>query len=123
MVLLLIVAFWIVNTSRNYGTLGNRLFWAIVIVSGIVGMKGSGSLAFWISPGHMFPLILALSPTIAILVFLVSYRFVALNIIAAVEARKGIELDRPNIMLGAIFSAVIPLIMMVLGLYALMFGH
>jgi hypothetical protein len=119
--LLLIVVLLVVNTSRNYGSLGNRLFWVSVIVSGIVGMKGGGELAFWISPGHFW--ILAFSPVVAILTFLVLYRFVALNIVLAVQNKKGVELDRPSVTRGVIYSAIIPPVLIVLMLVGLYFGH
>jgi len=83
-------------------------------------MKGGGELAFWISPGHFW--ILAFSPVVAILTFLVLYRFVALNIVAAVENKKGIELDKPSVMWGAIYSAIIPLIIVVLLLVLVFIG-
>jgi hypothetical protein len=111
------------DAYRNLRGLGNRLFVVSVIVGGIGGMKVGQKLAEWVSLDHLFLLELALMPVMAILGFWVLYRFVALRIVLAVEDKNGIELYKPSVIWGAIYSAIIPLIVVVISLFALLFGH
>jgi hypothetical protein len=114
------------NTTESHQNLGKRLFWISVIVSGIAGIKVGPILAvrilmaapifsdFWVVS------LLAFKVLTAIVASLVFYRIFAWNALARAEAKSGVVIDRPSMMRGMIYSALIPFILGILGL-ALMF--
>jgi hypothetical protein len=112
------------NTFQRYfwGGLGYWLFVICVIVSGIAGMFGGRALASWVLPLGHFSWVLAFQPVVSILSFFLLYRFVALSVVAVVEDKKGIELEKPSIKSGMIYSAIFPLVLFVIFLVLLFFG-
>jgi hypothetical protein len=110
------------NASKNLTGLGKRLFWVSVIVSGITGVKVGPILAVRIlslAPvlsDHWVLSLLTFKMLTAVLSFLVVYWILALNVVATVEAKNGVEIDKPSIIRGVIYSALIPFILGILGL-------
>jgi hypothetical protein len=110
------------NAPKNLIGLGKRLFWVSVILSGIVGARIVRMLSYQILMAapflsdHWVLSLLALKMLAASLSFLVLYRLLALNLVAVVESKNGIEIGKPSLTRGVIYSALIPFILSILGL-------
>jgi len=112
------------NASKKFHSMGKWLFWASVIVSGIVGVKGirllptSVEYAIITSPLGRYPFLFGyiINPLMAILCFLILYRFLSFILIASVEKRKGIEINKPNVVRGIVYCISIQLIWVILNL-------
>lgn len=104
------------DTSKKFRGLGRWLFWISVVVSGIAGGKSfellptalryhlNNSSLFFVS--HRNSLIFSFNMLIAILSFVILYRFLAFQVIAIFEKKNAIEIYKPSVVRGIIFSAL-----------------
>ena len=110
------------NRTERPRSLGKWLFWVSVIVSGIAGVKITYMLSYQILMAvpflsyHWALSLVALQMLIASLAFLALYRLLALNLVATVENKTGIEIYKPSIKRGMMYSALIPFIWGIIGL-------
>jgi hypothetical protein len=119
--------FMSMDTSKRWRYLVRFLFWILVFVSGIAGIKITRIFSYQILMAAPFlsncwPLsLLALEMAFASISFLVLYRVLALSIVATFERKHGMESYRPSAVRGMIFSALIPLILGILVLVLIFF--
>jgi hypothetical protein len=104
------------NAPKKFHSLGKWLFWISVIVSGIAGGKSfqmlptalkyhlDNSSLFFVS--HRISLIFSFNVLIAVLSFLILYRYLVLQIIVIIEKRNTIEIHKPSVIRGVIYSAL-----------------
>jgi len=61
-------------------------------------------------------------PLIAVVTFLVLYCFVSLGMVRLVERTKNIEFDKPSVMRGIIYSAILPFVLAALFIFLIVLG-
>jgi hypothetical protein len=101
---------------RRFHSLGKWLFWASVIASGIVGGRSfemlptnfiyhlDNSSLFFVS--HQFSLIFLFDTIVAIFCFLLLYWGLAVQVIGIIEWKNAIEIHKPSIKRGIIYTAL-----------------
>ena len=89
------------------------LFALCVAVSGIVGCVWGHDVSY----SFFYA-----APAIAIATFLVLYCGLCLGIVRMVERKKGIEFQRPSIVMGILCSAVLPFVLVILAILLFFVG-
>jgi hypothetical protein len=108
--------------SKRFYSLARWFFWITVIVSGIAGIKITRMFSYHLLMAvpflsYCWPLsLVVLQMVFACIIFVVVYRVVALNLVTAIESKRGVEIYRPSVARGMIFSALIPFILGILTL-------
>ena len=115
------------DINTQYRSLGKLLFWVLVIASGIAGMRIAYMISYWVlmaAPFLSYHWVLSrigLRMLMASLSFFVLYRLLALNLVAAIESKRRIVIDKPRFTRGMIYSALIPFILDIIGLSIMFF--
>jgi hypothetical protein len=108
-------------------TLGKSLFWIPVILSAIAGIKITGMFSYQILMAAPFlsncwPLsLIVLKMTFASISFFVLYRVLAFSVVATFEHKHGLEICKPSVVRGMMFSALIPFVLGIIGLLFIFF--
>ena len=115
------------SDSKHFHSLARWFFWITVIVSGISGIKITRMFSYQIlmaAPflSYCWPLsLLVLQMVFAVIGFLIFYRVLALSLVAAVESKRSVEIYRPSVVRGVMFSALIPFVLGIIGFLFIFF--
>jgi hypothetical protein len=102
--------------SRPFFPVGKLLFWISLVAGQITGVLVGRCFA-----GHFFLLILIAQVLTAVAAFLVLYRVLALNILRAIERRKGMNIEKPGVGRGFLYTVLIPIILCGVGFLVISF--
>lgn len=94
--------------------LGYALFFLCVIVSGIAGAFGGARLSLLLFSGGKIPLYkidMATMPICAIVVFMLLDSILVTNLTRVAESRLGLELARPNRIVGILCAVLCPFLL------------
>ena len=100
------------NASRKdlYVSPWYWLYLLSIAVSGIVGLLGG------LRVSHPFSLLLLAAPAIAVVAFLVLYCVGGLGIFVLFERTSNVQFQKPSILRGVMFSALMPFVFAVLAI-------
>jgi hypothetical protein len=102
--------------SRPFFPVGKLLFWISLAAAQIAGLLVGQSLG---SPAFLSLLLWQMLT--AVLAFLVLYRVLALNLVGAIEHRKGMKIEKPGVRRGLLYALLIPLLLCALGFLVISF--